>query len=266
MLNSIESIVDLHSDKGNIEDAYVEIHFDDKILKLNTFTLKFTAINAEREDTKRWNNKLSSEIKKDFKLAKEIKEFRILFEALEKMKIKKGYIEKTERPDFLLKIDDKKIGIEITKIYSGNDWVPEKLYEDIKMYNMDNKDALGYIEYKKYNNKIVTYSMKENLVIKPLNKKEDIAELKVKTKNKIFEKVRKMFDEYSSYDKNIVLVNIVSPQYFESIDNIQKFNEELQFFITHLEANLADKEYEILMKLDKNWIKFDLGKRTCDIL
>ena len=90
MLNSIESIVDLHSDKGNIEDAYVEIHFDDKILKLNTFTLKFTAINAEREDTKRWNNKLSSEIKKDFKLAKEIKEFIILFEALEKMKIKKA--------------------------------------------------------------------------------------------------------------------------------------------------------------------------------
>ena len=53
---------------------------------------------------------------------------------------------------------------------------------------------------------------------------------------------------------------------FETSGHAQKFNEELQFFITHLEANLADKEYEILMKLDKNWIKFDLGKRTCDIL
>ena len=33
MLNSIEDIIDLHENKGNIEDAYIDMHFDEKILK-----------------------------------------------------------------------------------------------------------------------------------------------------------------------------------------------------------------------------------------
>ena len=118
MLNSIESIIELHNSKGLIEDAYIDIHFDDKILKLNTYTLKFYAVNTEKEETKMWNNRLNYELKKNRNLEKEVKEFRILFEALNKLKIKTGYIEKTERPDFVLEIDNKKIGVEITKIYS----------------------------------------------------------------------------------------------------------------------------------------------------
>ena len=118
MLNSIESIIELHNSKGNIEDAYIDIHFDDKILKLNIFTLKFTSVNTEKEETRRWNNRLNFELKKNRNLEKEIKEFRIIFEALSKLKIKKGYIEKAERPDFILEIDNKRIGVETTKIYS----------------------------------------------------------------------------------------------------------------------------------------------------
>lgn len=118
MLTSIESIIELHNNKGLIEDAYIDIHFDNKILKLNTYTLKFTNVNADKEEVKMWNNRINYELKKNRNLEKEIKEFRILFEALNKLKIKKGYIKKTERPDFVLDIDNKKIGIETTKIYS----------------------------------------------------------------------------------------------------------------------------------------------------
>ena len=153
-----------------------------------------------------------------------------------------------------------------TKIYSGNDWASEKLYEDIRAYNLNKEDTLGYIEYKKYNNKIYTYTLKENLVIKPLNKKEDESVLKVKLKNKLLEKIRKMFDEYTQYDINVILANIVSPQYFDSINDIEKFNDEITFYINHLEVNSLDKEYLLLMKAEKKWIKFDLKKHTCDIL
>ena len=33
MIKSIDDVVYLHENKGNIEDAYIDIHFDDKILK-----------------------------------------------------------------------------------------------------------------------------------------------------------------------------------------------------------------------------------------
>lgn len=266
MLKSIDDIIELHNSKGDLEDAYIDIHFDEKILRLNTFTLKFKTVNAEREETKKWNDSLNFEFRKNRNLYKEIKEFRVLFEALDKLKIKVGYLEKTERPDFILENSKGKIGIEITKIYSGNDWAAEKLSEDIRVYNLNKEDTLGYIEYKKYNNKIVTYTLKENMVIKPLNKKEDESILKVKLKNKLFEKIRKLFDEYAKYDMNVIIANIVSPQYFESVNDLEKFNEEIAFYMNHLEIDNLDKEYLLLLKIDKKWVKFDLKKHTWDIL
>ena len=104
------------------------------------------------------------------------------------------------------------------------------------------------------------------MVIKPFNKNEDAKILKIKMKNKIFEKIRKMFDEYENYDRNIVLANIVSSQYFENINDIASFNNELIYYINHLEENFNEKEYILLMKLDKKWIKFDLKNHSCDIL
>ena len=152
------------------------------------------------------------------------------------------------------------------KYILGNDWVSEKVYEDIKVFNIDQKDVEGYIEYRKYTNKITTYKIKENLVIKPINSKENTTEFEVKLKNKIFEKVRKMFDEYKNFDTNIILAKIVSPKYFEDINNIEKFNQELVFYINHLEVKMENKEYYLLMKLYKKWLKFDLKNRTYDIL
>lgn len=266
MLNSIEDIIELHSSSGNIEDAYIDMHFDDKILKLNTFTLRFKTVNAEKEETKLWNNRLEFEIRKNRELYKEIKEFRTLFEAFNKLKIKKGYIEKSESPDFFIERNDVKYGVEITRIYSGNDWAAEKLYEDIRAYGISKKEVPGYIEYKKFNNKIKTYAIKENLIIKPINKNEDTEGLKVKLKNKLFEKVRKLLDEYKIYDNNIILADIVSSEYFEDANNIEKFNEELTYYINHLECAFENRVYILLIKVDKKWIKYDLKNHICDIL
>ncbi len=260
MLNSIGDIIELHKHKGNIEDAYINIPFDNKTLKLNTYTLKFVTVNSEKNETKNWNNILNFEIRKNRNLHKEISEFRILFEAFNKLKIQSGYVLKSESPDFVLERNNKKTGIEITKIYSGNDWVVEKLIDDIKTYSISNKEIDGYIKYKKYTNKIKTYRINGNLVIKPVNKIEDESKLKVKMKNKIFEKIRKMFDDYNNYDNNVILAEIVNSKYLDIIDNLKDFNDELTFYINHLEKEFNEMEYLLLIKIDEAWIKFDLKR------
>ena len=265
-MNSISDIVNLHSSQGEIEDAYLNIHFDETILKLNIYTMVFTSTNAEKWELKKWNDDLNEEIRKDRNLYREIKEFRLLFEVLHKLKVKKGYITKSERPDFILQKDGKMYGIEVTKIYAGNDWAVEKIREDIHQYSIDSKELEGYIEYRKLNNKIVTYKIKENLIIKPIH--ENIEQiLQIKIKNKIFEKIRKMFDEYSNFDENIILAKIVSPEYFIEMSDIEAFNQEIQFFVSHLEVNFSDsKEYLVLLEMGKKLVKIDIVKNSVCIL
>ncbi len=260
MLNSIEDIIELHESEGKIEDAYMDMHFDDKILKLNLYTLKFSTVNAEKEDTRRWNNRLNFELKKNRELYKEIKEFRVLFDAFTKLKIRDGYIKKSESPDFILERNGIKTGIEITKIYSGNDWAAEKLKEDIRTYGLKENEVEGYIEYKRFRQKIKTYKVKENLVITPINKCEE--ELKIKVKNKIFEKIRKMFDDYKNYPQNMILAEIKSSKYLD----LENFNEELTFYVNHLEENFEGNEYLLLIKKENKWFKFDLKRHMCEEL
>ena len=158
--------------------------------------------------------------------------------------------------------DGKSTGIEITKIYAGNDWVPEKIREDIKMYNIDKKYIPRYIELKKYNNKIFTYKIRENLIIRPIIR-DDVKELEVKVKNKILEKIRKMFDDYRNYDTNVILASIVTSEYFHNIEN---FNKELRFFIEHLEVNKNGKSYILFIKTKHKLVKFNLNDYSCEVL
>ena len=108
--------------------------------------------------------------------------------------------------------------------------------------------------------------LKDNLVIEPFNKKEENGLLNIKIKNKIFEKIRKLFDEYSKYDENIILADIVSPEYFGNVDDIIKFNDEITFYINHLEENFDEKDYILILKIGEKIGKIDLKKHTYEVL
>ena len=88
----------------------------------------------------------------------------------------------------------------------------------------------------------------------------------IKIKNKIFEKIRKLFDEYSKYDENIILADIVSPEYFGTVDDIIKFNDEITFYINHLEENFDEKDYILILKIGEKIGKIDLKKHICEVL
>ena len=90
--------------------------------------------------------------------------------------------------------------------------------------------------------------------------------INIKIKNKIFEKIRKLFDEYSKYDENIILADIVSPEYFGTVDDIIKFNDEITFYINHLEENFDEKDYILILKIGEKIGKIDLKKHICEVL
>ena len=119
-MNSIDDIIAMYKSEGKIEDAYQKIYFDNKVLTLNTYTLRVRKGNTTKDETRRWNVTINNELKKDRNLSKETREFVSLFELLSKLKIKSGYIQKAESPDFILSKNGEKTGIEITKIYVGN--------------------------------------------------------------------------------------------------------------------------------------------------
>ena len=90
MLKTIENIIKHNKNKGKIEDEVKNIKIDNKILKLNIYTLKFKSSGNDKEEIKKWNNKLNFELRQNRNLEKEVKEYRVLFEAIDKLKIKKG--------------------------------------------------------------------------------------------------------------------------------------------------------------------------------
>ncbi len=268
MVNSIEDIIELHKSSGKIEDAYVKIHLDEKILNLNLFTMQITPIHADREDVEIWQNRINQEIKKDRALEKEINEFIAVFEFLNKMKIRSGEIKKSECPDFIINRNDKTtIGVEVTKIYVGYDWMLEKIANEITKYKFKREDIEGYIEYKKAGDKVETYKVKSGkLIISPKLFPKMNEEYQINIKNKILEKLRKQIDEYCKCDINIVYAYITSPEYFDEITDLDEFSKELQYYMAHLEANLTEEKYKLVLKINQRWIEFDLSEGTYTIV
>lgn len=266
MVNSIDDMIELHKKSGNIEDAYIKVHLDDKILNFNIFTLKFTAVDASKYDVDIWNNRIEQEIRKNKTLEKEIKEFISLFELFNKLKIRSGNLEKRERPDFLLNRNGKMIGIEITKIYVGYDWLLERLSREIKEYHLADIDVEGYIEHKKASDKIEISSEKGKIFLSPKIFSATNEEYEIKIKNKIFEKIRKQLDEYEKYDINIIYADITSPEYFDDITDLDAFSKEILYYISHLEENLDILEYRLIIKINNKWIEINLNNGSYKIL
>ena len=262
MFNSIDDIISLHTSAGNVEDAIKKIHIDNKVLPLNTFTLRVTRGNASKEEVRRWNVTINNEIKKDRSMQKEIREFVSIFRMFEKLKIRSGYVSKSEMPDFLLERNNKKIGIEITRIYVGNDWVAEKLNEDIQAYKLRKNEIEGYIQYRKFQNRIKTYSIRGGIVIAPAFDEVSVNDYIIEIKNKLFEKIRKLIDDYTKYDENIIYAEIVTPKFFRTDEEIEKLNEEIKFYIAHLDGINDEREYKLILANKDKWTSFNLKDGT----
>lgn len=266
MVSSIEDLVDLHESNGNIEDAYIKLHFDNKIMMFNKFTLRVRRGNAPKNEIKEWNTDIYSVVKKNRNLTKEVKEFISLFELLEKLKIKSGYIEKSETPDFILTRNDKMIGIEITKIYIGNDWVADKLSEEIKEFRLRQKDVEGYMEYKKYKDRVITYKVRGGLAIMPQTKNISTQEYIVELKNKIFTKVRKLIDDYDKFETNIIFVEVVSSKLLKDKLDFNQMCEELNYFVTCMEGNFSGSVAKVILKIGKKFVEFNLSEKNYKLL
>lgn len=266
MISSIEDIVELHVSKGNIEDRYLKLHFDNKVMLLNKYTLRVRRGNAPRAEIKDWNLDIYRCVKKDRALTKEIKEFISLFEYLEKARIKSGYIEKSETPDFIITRNGEKTGIEITKIYIGNDWVVDKLNEEIKEFRLRKNELDGYMVYKKYNEKVSTYKLREGLIILPNTKDITIDDYMIELKNKIFTKVRKLSDEYKKFENNIIFVDVVSSEMLRDKFDKNEMCKELNFFVSHIESDFTKSNVKVVMKLGSEFVEYNLSRGDYNVL
>ncbi len=267
MVNSIEDIIELHKSKGLLEDAHIKIHMDEKVIDLNIYTMCVNMVNAQEEDIRIWQERITQEIKKDRQLEKEVNEFVTLFEFFNKFKIRTGEVEKSECPDFILKRNDETIGIEVTKIYVGYDWMLEKISNEIVKYRIKKEDIDGYIEYKKATDKVETYKIKNGrLILSPKLFPKMNEEYHLKIKNKILEKLRKQVDEYNKYDTNMVYANITSPEYFDDVTDLDTFTKELQYYMIHLEADLSQTKYKLVLKINQKWIEIDINEGTYSIV
>jgi len=266
MISSINDIIELHSSEGNIEDAYLKIHLDHKIMMLNQYTLRFRRGNAPKEEIREWNADIYRNVKKDRNLTKEVKEFISLFQYLEKAKIKSGYIQKSETPDFILTRNGKKTGIEITKIYIGNDWVADKLNEEIREFRLRKNELDGYIEYKKYQGRVETYQVRGGLLILPNTSNISMEDYITELKNKIFIKVRKLADDYQKFETNIIFVELVSSNFFKENFDIAKMSEELNYYVNYIEADFHHVIAKVVMKMGNVFIEYNLSEKNYQII
>ena len=255
----VEEIVSCHKSKGMVEESMGVTIIDDNLVKFNKYTLKISKIKASNVDINFYNATLIKAIKKDSTFYKEIREFNQLFKFFERLGIKRGYIKKTETPDFEFSKDGVTYGIETTRIYTGNDWVAEKMHNDIVAYKLSGKNLKDYISSGKYSQRVVTYTKKDGyLSIKAVKDNKFSSEEVVQIKNKIFEKIRKQLDDYEKFDVNYIFAEIVYSGYkeFSSYDDL---NNELQYFVKHLDVSFGKKEFHLMLKNGNNFVDFNLN-------
>ena len=253
-----KKILALHQSEGKIKNAYVNILIEKQLVKLNVFSMQLKSINTSKDEIKKWQLELNKEIQKDKQLFKEIREFQSIVDLINKYHIRYGKIYKSESPDFIIEKRGKKIGIEITKIYVGYDWMLEKISNEIKEYRLNKEDAEDYLTYKKANDKVEIYENKGEIVISPKLFPLLNIEYSVMIKNKILEKIRKLFDDYQKYDENLIYAEIISPEYFEDVTDLDAFSQEIFYYICHLEELLDDREYKLIIRLNRRWIELNL--------
>lgn len=260
-----DKIIKAHKSEGMLEEANMLENFNDEPILFNVYTLKLLKQRNSNIDFDYLNALIIKKIKMDPKLYKEIREYNLIFRFFKKLRIKNGYIKKDETPDFVLQRNDKKYGIEVTRIYTGNDWVAEKVHNDIIAYRLRDKRLSEYINYKKYYGKIKTYNNQKGIVVKAIKDKTLRDEEIIQIKNKLFEKIRKLIYDYTNYDYNYIFAEIVFTGYKE-LDKIEKLNKEINFFVSHLDVIWGTAEYHLILKFGNVWNDFNLKNGTYTII
>lgn len=253
-----KELIKFHRSKGKIKEAYVNVSIENHIVKLNVFSMQLKPVSSVKDLTPKWQLLLNREIHKDKQLEKEVREFQSIFDLLSKYHMQSGIISKSESPDFIIQKRGKSLGIEITKIYVGYDWMLEKISNEIKEYRLNKEDARDYIDYKKANDKVEILENNGEIIISPKLFPMMNTEYSVMIKNKILEKIRKLFDDYQKYDENVIYAEITSPEYFEDVTDLDAFSEEIFYYISHLEELLDEREYKLVIRLNRKWIELDL--------
>lgn len=262
MINDFyDKVIRLHKNEGLIEDAYATTNIDDLKVNCNKFTLRLSKLEDSRQDLSYYNAKIIKRLKTMPNIYKEIREFNQLFRFFRKLNIKTGYIKKSETPDFIFEKDNKKFGIEVTRIYAGNDWVAEKLHNDILAYRLNGNKLLEYIDFKKYDGKIKTYKRNNEIVVKAIKDRKLRSEEIIQIKNKIFEKIRKQVDDYNKYDYNYIFAEIVFSDYKE-FNEVDELNSEINYFISHLDIIWGEAEFHLILKIGNTWYDFNLKNGT----
>ncbi len=256
---NFREIVASHRSKGYINEREAVTIVDENLVKFDKYTLKLSRIKSSVAQINYYNAQIVKYLKTKTNLYKEVREFNQLFRFLDKLNIRDGYIKKMETPDFELFMGGKAYGIEVTRIYTGNDWVAEKIHYDVDAYKLSKDTYKDYIATSKYAQR-VKMRVKENEVkVSAIKKAEFQDEEVVEIKNKIFEKIRKQLDDYEKFDFNYIFAEIVYSGY-KQIKSYSVLNEEIQYFVSHLDANFGKSEFHLVLKAGNKFIDFDLKR------
>ncbi len=265
-LNYADEIMSCHKSKGMLEESMGVTIIDNNLVKFNKFTLRVSKIKASDVDINYYNAMIIKKIKKDSNFFKEIREFNQLFRFFDRLNIKRGYIKKTETPDFEFSKDGMTYGIETTRIYAGNDWVAEKIQNDIVAFKLSDKTFKEYIRNNKYAGRINEHYRSSGEVKVSAKKKEEFSkEEVVHIKNKIFEKIRKQLDDYKKFDFNYIFAEVVYSGYKE-FNSYEELNMEIAYYISHLDVNFGGTEFHLVLKNGNNFVDFNLKEGTYNII
>ncbi len=256
-----KEIVSCHRSKGYIEESDAITIINDSLVKFNKYTLKLSRIKSSAVQIGLHNAQLLKYIKSNTSIYKEIREYNQLFRFFSKMNITSGYIKKTETPDFELYKMGKSYGIEVTKIYAGNDWVAEKIHNDITAYRLTEDRFKDYMSSSKYSGRVKTYFKNNKINVKALKENDFKEEEIIQIKNKIFEKIRKQLDDYQKFDVNYIFAEIVYTGYKEA-HSFEQLNNEIQYFVSHLDANFGNIDFHLILKNGNRFIDFDIKEGT----
>ena len=159
----------------------------------------------------------------------------------------------------------KTYGIEVTKIYAGNDWVAEKVHNDIVAYKLTGQKFKDYVNVHKYSSRLKAIREKGSIKVSAIKNEEYREEEITQIKNKLFEKIRRQIDEYEKFNENYIFAEIVFSGYKE-IKSYEELSEEFNYLVNHLEVNFGENTFHLILKNGNIYADFDLKNGNVRII